>query len=281
MIQREVPKYRAAFVECTTLLRRRLAEEQTKLSCYVTEGSVNRQPTVTTTQANISLLLRALVEVTATKRVWIAAAVTTVLVAVVGAVWLRRPLSPHEIAEKYRNCVLESDAACIISVSSPVDKGDNRITAESLQVFLATYIKPYFKDPSPADFDATGEPERSLIFSGPIQTTKGPIDYSVQVGPTDDGYRVFDGFSSLVLLAAALPKGTDLPSGSKRLRYLATQIQALQPELTRLGFVGLRPKAGGRLQSWAELTVDLSTRATRAEQIEAELRGTREGANPR
>jgi hypothetical protein len=212
------------------------------------------------------------VEVTVTKRFAIVA--TGGLIIVVSAVWFwtHRPVSAREVAERFRDCTIRADAECVQAQLSDTDLNDNKITTVALREFLEKNVKPYFPNPSSTAFDSTGEPENFLIFSGEITTNRGKSEFSVTVGPTDKGYKVVDGYAQLVLLAAILPKTTGLPQGSKRLRLLSAQIQALEPELTRSGFSGIRPKPGGPLQSWDQFATEMLDRAVRAEEIEAKLR---------
>jgi hypothetical protein len=199
------------------------------------------------------------------KRVWWVGAGVITIGVVLFWNWWHRPLSPREVAEKFRDCTISADAACVQSLLSHTDLEDNAVTSASLQAFLEKYIKPYFPNPVPTAFEFIGEPENVLVFSGQIATSRGNSDYNVTVGPTDQGYRAVDGYSQIVLLAAGLPKQKDLPQGPSRLRLLAAQIRLLTPDLERFGFKGIRPKPGDALQTWDQFSTDMVARADRAE----------------
>lgn len=202
---------------------------------------------------------------TDTKRFWWVGAGLVIVGLVLVWNWWHRPLSPREVAEKFRDCTITANAACVQSLLSRTDLEDNEITTDHLQAFLEKHIKPYFPNPIPTPFDSMVEPENVLVFSGQIAISRGNSDYNVTVGPTDQGYRAVDGYSQLALLAAGLPKQKDLPQGPNRLRLLAAQIRLLIPDLERFGFKGIRPKPGDALQTWDQFSAEMIARADRAE----------------
>ena len=186
-------------------------------------------------------------------------------VGLIGYVLLRPP-TLRQVAERYRACVIAGDAPCVRRMLTKQELDDNPASEADVKWLLDWAIGRDFASGRPLPFDSVGtESSGNLAFNGGVVTERGEMPFNVIVADTDDGLKVVDGFSTLVLLGAFRQNGGALPHGLQKLRVWTKQIPKVAPALAEHHFVGSRPKPGLPLQTWQGNIDDMKERLTRAE----------------
>jgi hypothetical protein len=155
---------------------------------------------------------------------------------------LRRPASAEQIANDYRDYLFSGNASGIRDLSASSEFRDNKITDENLREFLVSWVHPRFKgEVVPSEGTVVGDgSDGHQIFTWPVRTNHGIVPLSVTVAKTDEGLKVVNGLSSLVITAAALGDDYKRPTGLEKLRRWSENAREFAPKLAQYGLTMIR-----------------------------------------
>lgn len=183
----------------------------------------------------------------------------TIVITVILGVWIwvfRRQPSMLEVATKFRDCALAADGACVRSYLTSAELRDNPATAEEITDALKRFVVPVIGG-TPTPFDTSGIAENGYLnFSCKIQSPSREVGFAVTVAETDEGVKVIDGLSSLVV-GAALQKNGKWEQG-KKLASIAKVLPEWVPELEGLHINGMRRRPSNEFYNWSDYLALLS-----------------------
>lgn len=168
-----------------------------------------------------------------------------VLVGGIAIVYLAsRPPTPRQVLERCLFDVLEGDGEDLIAFLRPEELEASKMSPESFQRFLTSFVQPKLKAFSTAGPIVFEEFPNQAAVLGTVRL-KGSegreSSLSFVVQESDEGPRLRNVFMPLVLCCAFADwqYGSPLPRGEMRVRHLSKMAEQYGPELNAIGVRGI------------------------------------------
>lgn len=158
----------------------------------------------------------------------------------------RVPQDPERIATLYRDALLAGDADTVLKLAAPDEFKANGMTRDDVFKFLNAWVKPrILRKLDTSNSDVYGDGSSGFqTYSWGVVTRVGRLPITVSVAKTDEGLKVVQPLSSIVITFAGVhPNGQINHGGMDKLRAYIQNAPILEKELApyHLSMIQLDP----------------------------------------